>query len=91
MTKNTESKGDSKFERFVRSYGVDALALQLGIQPSSIYHWLRGSTHPRPDNAIEIQRIANRSGVVLSLEQIYGHVREVRSSTSKLKPQPARA
>jgi hypothetical protein len=94
VTGNAKNKGRSKFEKFVRNYGVDLLASQLGLQPSSIYHWLRGSTSPHPDNAIEIQRLARSRGIVLELEEIYGHVREVRSkrsAASQLKPQPARA
>lgn len=85
---------DSKFERFVRSYGIELLAERLDLKPSAIYHWLRGSTSPHPANAIRIQTLAKQRGVTLSLDEIYRHFREVgseRYSASSLKPQPARA
>jgi transcriptional regulator with XRE-family HTH domain len=83
----------SKFDQFVREFGVEELAQRLAINPSAIYHWLRGSTSPHPANAIKIQTLAKQRGVTLSLDEIYQHFREVRSERylpSSLKPQPAR-
>lgn len=73
---------DSKFERFVRSYGVELLAGRLQVQPSAVYHWLRGSTSPKRANARKIQKLARRRGVLLSLDEIDDHY--------STKPQPAR-
>jgi hypothetical protein len=84
----------TKFDLFVREFGVENLARRLAVNPSAIYHWLRGSTSPHPSNAIKIQRLAKQRGVDLSLDEIYQHFREVGSenyTTSSLKPEPARA
>jgi hypothetical protein len=83
----------TKFDRFVRQFGVELLARRLDVNPSAIYHWLRGSTSPHPANAIKIQTLAKQRGVALSLDEIYEHFREVHSdryTASSLKPQPAR-
>ena len=92
MLKANERFGSSKFERFVRSYGVELLAHRLGLHSTAIYHWLRGSTSPHPANAIEIQKLARQRRVTLSLDEIYQHSREVGSecyAASSPKPQPA--
>lgn len=81
----------TKFDSFVREYGVEALAVRLDVNPSAIYHWLRGSTSPHPANAIKIQTLARHRGVALSLDEIYQHFREVdseRYTASSLKPEP---
>jgi hypothetical protein len=75
----TERFRKSKFERFVRSYGVDELAVKLEIQPSAIYHWLRGSTAPKPVHAEIIQRLARQSGARLSMDSIYAHFLSLRA------------
>ncbi|MGH9747263.1 MAG: helix-turn-helix domain-containing protein [Candidatus Acidiferrales bacterium] len=82
----------TKFDRFIREFGVEELARRLAINPSAIYHWLRGSTSPHPANALKIQTLAKQRGVALTLDEIYEHFREVRSeryTASSLKPQPA--
>ncbi len=83
----------SKFARFVRSYGVDQLAAQLQIQPSAIYHWLRGTTAPRPIHAEIIQRLARERGARLTMDAIYGHFLSFRAD--EIKPEaetlPSRA
>jgi hypothetical protein len=83
----------SKFARFVRSYGVDQLAAQLHIQPSAIYHWLRGTTAPRPIHAEIIQRLARERGARLTMDAIYGHFLSFRADAIKLQtealPSPA--
>lgn len=86
-----KSKEQTKFDQFVREFGVEKLAQRLDVNRSAIYHWLRGATSPDPTNAIKIQTLARRRGVALSLDEIYRHFREVRSerySTSSLKPEP---
>lgn len=89
----TDGRWDSKFGRFISEFGVEEMARRLGLNPSAIHHWIKGSSSPHPANAIKIQRIAKQSGVSLSLDEIYQHFREVNSeryTTSSLKPQPAR-
>ena len=44
----------SKFERFLRHYGVARMAAQLQIDESACYHWLRGVTRPKPEFAATI-------------------------------------
>jgi hypothetical protein len=83
----------TKFDRFVRGFGVERMARRLAVNPSAVYHWLRGASAPRPVTAIKIQTLAKQRGVALSLDEIYQHFREVRSeryAPSSLKPQPAR-
>lgn len=60
----------ANFEQFVRDFGVEELARHLAINPSAIYHWLRGATSPRISKARKIQRLAKKRGVNLSLEEI---------------------
>ncbi len=70
----------SEFSRFIESYGVEALAAQLGIDPSTIYHWLRGVSAPRRTHAEIIQRLARERGTTLTLDAIYAHASERRAS-----------
>jgi hypothetical protein len=81
-----ERRWASKFARFVRSYGVDELAAQLHIQPSAIYHWLRGTAAPRPVIAANIQRLARERGARLTMDCIYGHFLAYRADEIKLGP-----
>jgi hypothetical protein len=69
----------SKFARFIHSYGVESLAVELNIRPSAIYHWISAATTPRPAHAEIIQRLARDRGSRLSLDDIYGHARTVRA------------
>jgi hypothetical protein len=66
----------SEFARFIESYGVGALAVQLGIDPSAIYHWIRGINAPRRTHAEILQRLARERGTTLTLDAIYGHASE---------------
>jgi hypothetical protein len=75
----TERYWKSKFARFVKSYGVDGLATRLDVLPSAVYHWIRGSTAPRPVHAEIIQRLARESGTRLTMDQIYGHFLALRA------------
>jgi hypothetical protein len=68
----------SKFERFLRRYGVARMAA-LQIDESACYHWLRGVTRPKPEFAATIQRIAREQRSRLTLDDIYGHARQVRA------------
>ena len=34
------------FARFVRTYGIESLAVEVDVRPSAIYHWIRGATTP---------------------------------------------
>lgn len=77
---------NSKFERFVLSYGVKLLAERLAIRPSAIYHWIRGSTAPRPVHAEIIQRLARERGARLSMDQIYGHFLSLRAAELRSEP-----
>jgi hypothetical protein len=70
----------SKFERFLRNYGVARMAIQLQIDESACYHWLRGVTRPKPEFAATIQRIAREQGSSLTLDDIYGHARKLRAA-----------
>jgi hypothetical protein len=47
----------SNFARFIRSYGVELLALEIEVHPSAIYHWIRGATTPRPAYAEVINEL----------------------------------
>jgi transcriptional regulator with XRE-family HTH domain len=85
-----KTEEQSKFDKFVRGFGVEELARRLEINPSAIYHWLRGKNIPDPKNAIKVQKLAKRRGVELSLDEIYQPSREVRTETSSMKPQHAR-
>lgn len=86
-----DKRWESKFAQFVQDYGVERLARQLRIAPSAIYHWMRGRTSPHPARAIEVQRIAKRRGVDLSLDEIYQHFRDVHAESYKPATPHARA
>lgn len=86
MQQITERFWESEFARFVRSYGVDLMAERLAIKPSAIYHWIRGSTAPRPVHAEIIQRLARERGAMLTMDQIYGHFLSLR--TPEVPPEP---
>jgi hypothetical protein len=72
----------SKFARFIQSYGVDSLAAELDVRPSAIYHWIRGATTPRPAHAEIIKRLARERGSRITMDEIYGHSRAVRSDNN---------
>jgi hypothetical protein len=76
---------NSTFARFIRSYGVVSLATELEVRPSAIYHWIRGSTTPRPAHAEIIKRLARERGCRLTMDEIYGHSRAVRTDHTKLR------
>lgn len=82
----------TKFDQFVREFGVVNLSRELEINPSAVYHWLAGSTRPRIEYADQILSLAKRRRFALSLVEIYQHSRSIRSGPrmGSLKPQPAR-
>jgi hypothetical protein len=80
MARNVSGRWESKFARFVRTYGAERLAAALDVHSSAIYHWIRGVTTPRPDRAAIIQRVAHECGVTLTFDDVYGHVSELRAS-----------
>lgn len=84
-----KTKEPTKFDQFVRGFGVEELARRLGIHETAIYHWLSGRSIPDPKNLLKVQRLAKRRGVELSLDEIYRQFHGVREDSS-LKPQPAR-
>jgi hypothetical protein len=69
----------STFARFIKSYGVINLALQLHVDPSAIYHWIQGTTAPKPFHAEIIQRLARERGARLTMDQIYRHFLSLRA------------
>jgi hypothetical protein len=85
MKQFNERYWKSKFARFVRSYGVHELAAQLDIQPSAIYHWLRGATAPRPVHAETIKRLARERGARLMMDCICGDFFSLRAA--EIKPE----
>lgn len=76
----------SRFARFVQSYGVGSLAVKLGVRPSAIYHWIRGTTAPRPVHAEIMKQLARERGSRLTMDEIYEHSRLVRADDLRLSP-----
>jgi hypothetical protein len=60
-----------KFGAFVSSYRIENLSIDVDVDPASCYRWARGDSFPSIPKAIAIVEIARRSGLVLSLEDIY--------------------
>jgi len=50
---------------------VENLALEIDVDPASVYNWLRGSTRPTIDRAYSILAVAARFGTKLTLDDIY--------------------
>jgi DNA-binding XRE family transcriptional regulator len=87
--RSDDKRWNSGFARFVDSYGVALLASRLHVSSGAIYQWVRGATHPRLSHAREIQMLAKRRHVALSLEEIFHEVRLERGRTSSRKPESA--
>jgi transcriptional regulator with XRE-family HTH domain len=60
----------TKFGRFVRTYGAARLARKLEVDPAAIYQWVRGQTSPRAPKARTIVILASEI-TRLSLDDIY--------------------
>jgi hypothetical protein len=84
MPQFVRKRWESKFGRFIRSYGVEPLALELDVTSPAIYHWIRGASIPRPAYAEVIQRLARDRGFMLTMDDIYGHRRNVRTEDPKV-------
>jgi hypothetical protein len=74
-----DGRWKSKFARFIKSYGVESLAVQLDVQASAIYHWVRGVSAPRRTHAEIIKRLARERGCRLTMDAIYEHAHAVRA------------
>jgi hypothetical protein len=82
----TEGYWKSKFARFVKSYGVLPLAKRLHVDPTAVYHWIQGTTAPRPVHAEIIQRLARERGVRMTMDQIYRHFLSLRADRAAEVP-----
>jgi len=76
----------SRFARFVQSYGVVSLGVKLDVRPSAIYHWIRGTTAPRPVHAEIMKQLARERGSRLTMDEIYEHSRLLRADGLRLGP-----
>lgn len=74
----------SEFARFIESYGVEPLAVRLGVNPAAIYHWLRGINAPRRTHAVLLQHLARERGAHLTMDAIYAHAEARLSSDPAL-------
>jgi hypothetical protein len=63
----------SNFALFIRSYGVELLAEQLHLRPSTICSWIRGDAAPHKAHAENLQRLALERGFKLTADEICGH------------------
>jgi DNA-binding transcriptional regulator YdaS (Cro superfamily) len=65
-----DSRWRTRFGQMVRRYGVGRMARDLGVDPGSVYQWVRGCTSPRPDKAVAIIALVRSLGR-LRLAEIY--------------------
>lgn len=77
---------DTPFARFVGQFGVRSLADRLSIEPSAVYHWIRGATQPRAAIAFDICELAREVGTALSFEEVYKHSRKPRDCKTEKDP-----
>jgi hypothetical protein len=83
-TKVVTTRWRSKFELFIQSYGgVESLAAELGLRPSTICCWIRGGGAPRQAHAEIIQRLARERGSSLTMGEICGDFLPVLSKTAR--------
>jgi len=61
------------------------MAAQLHIDETAIYHWLRGVARPKPEFAVAIRHIARAQSSSLTLEDIYGHSRQLRAADPSIR------
>lgn len=69
--RSKDKRWNSKLARFIDAFGVDQLALQLGLRHAAIYQWVSGRTSPRVVHALRIVRLAKQRGIELSVADIY--------------------
>jgi hypothetical protein len=77
--RSRDRRWTSSFARFIGSYGVTRLARELAIDPTAVYHWISGTTAPKPTLAVQICCVARQRRVTLSLIEIYRHGELVRA------------
>jgi hypothetical protein len=82
MAHRVAGRWKSKFARFIESYGVESLAAELDIRPSAIYHWIKGTTAPKPVHAEAIGRLSGESGRRLTMDDVYRHFLNLREGES---------
>lgn len=70
-----DRRWETKFGEFVSEFGAERLAERLEVTPPAVYHWVSGEKAPHPARAVAIQRIAERSGFEISLDDIYQRFR----------------
>jgi hypothetical protein len=87
MCQRIAKRWESKFARFVGTYGAKQLASELRIDPAAIYHWVRGVSRPKPEHAASIQRVAREQGMRLTLDDIYGHSLNLRAADPSIQIQ----
>lgn len=80
MACRISNRWNSTFARFVQAYGAARLAKGLEVHPTAIYQWVRGVTSPYIAHAVIIRRLARKSGVKLTLDEIYSHSFDLRGS-----------
>lgn len=71
----------TRFGRWVSARGVTHIVGDLGrigvpVTSHAVYNWIAGSSLPHPTRAIALVRISNGA---LSLDDVYGHIPEVRA------------
>ena len=81
--RSADSRWKTRFGRLILSYGVNRMARDLEVDPTSIYQWVRGYTSPRPERAVAIIALLLPLGR-LRLEDIYQQ-RYARSLRSKAR------
>jgi hypothetical protein len=84
MSRIIRRRWKSKFARFILDFGTTALSEEIDVHTSAIYHWVHGTTTPRPAHAAILQRLAGERGVRLSMDEIYGHAPKIRAVEIKL-------
>ena len=47
--------------QFVHSFGAEALANELNMHTSAVYHWMKGTAAPEPDTAMRVVELARRN------------------------------
>ena len=74
-----ERRWRTRFGSWVRGYqgGVAQLAIDLAVTDHAIYDWISARRAPHPSRAIAM---AHLSGGAVSLEDVYGHRREVATN-----------
>ena len=78
---------NTKFEKWVRGFGVAKLAAELRAigpdaeaTPSAIYQWLYGETEPRSAKATAMVRLSRGA---VKLEDVYRHIELARARRAK--------